>query len=76
MIRAAREQAVFVSRHFGVFPAERGRVVRAHVVAGRAPRASIGVGAAPNDAIDAIVTQSVHPSGHQRVNQGHFERMQ
>ena len=73
MIRVAREQAVFVSRPFGVFPAERGRVVRAHVVAGRAPRASIGVGAAPND---AIVTQSVHPSGHQRVNQGHFERMQ
>ena len=68
MIRAAREQAVFVSRHFGVFPAERGRVVRAHVVARRASRASIGVGAAPND---DIVAQSVRPlpSGHQREGQ-------
>lgn len=42
----------------GVFPAERGRVVRAHVVAGRAAT-STGVGAVPND---AIVAQSVCPS--------------
>ena len=55
---------VFVSRRcFGLFPAEQGRVVRAHVVTGHVA-ASGGVNAVPND---AIVAQSVGQSVCQSV---------
>ena len=47
-------------RCFGLFPAERSRVVRAHVVTGHvAASVSGGVNAVPND---AIVAQSVGQS--------------
>ena len=49
-------------RCFGLFPAERSRVVRAHVVTGHVA-ASGGVNAVPNDAIvTQWLTQSVSPS--------------